>query len=63
MESILNKPLIKGSLEDSSNKDDTNPSNFMVTLIDGGKQGVKLAVGIATLLIIVLGLEELLGLL
>ena len=30
----------------------------MVALIDGGMQGVKLAIGIATLLIVVLGIEE-----
>lgn len=41
---------------DESNK---TPSNMMVALIDGGTQGVKLAIGIATLLIIILGLEEL----
>jgi CNT family concentrative nucleoside transporter len=34
-------------------------SNFMVSLVEGGSQGVKMAVGIATVLIIVLGLEAL----
>lgn len=34
-------------------------SNLMVALIDGGTQGVKLAVGIVLLLIVILGLEEL----
>ena len=33
------------------------PSSLMSALIDGGTQGVKLAIGIATLLIIILGLE------
>ncbi len=37
-------------------------SNFMVALIDGGAQGVKMAVGIATVLIVVLGLESLVDL-
>ena len=32
-------------------------SNLMIALIEGGTQGVKLAIGIATLLIVVLGLE------
>jgi len=34
------------------------PSNLMVALTDGGAQGVKLAVGIATLLIVILGMES-----
>ncbi len=38
------------------------PVNLMVALIDGGQQGVKMAVGIATLLIVVLGLEALVDL-
>jgi len=33
------------------------PSNLMVALVDGGTQGLQMAVGIATLLIVVLGLE------
>lgn len=33
--------------------------NFMVALVEGGAQGVKMAVGIATVLIVVLGLEAL----
>ncbi len=42
---------------------DTNrPANFMVALVEGGSQGVKMAVGIATVLIVVLGLEALLDL-
>jgi len=35
----------------------TPPSNLMMALIEGGGQGVKMAVSIATLLIVVLGLE------
>ena len=38
------------------------PSNLMVALIDGGTQGVKLAVGIATLLIVILGVGEVIDL-
>ena len=38
------------------------PANFMVALIEGGSQGVKLAIGIATLLIVILGLEAILDL-
>lgn len=41
-------------VEENSEK----PSNLMVALIDGGTQGVKLAVGIATLLIVILGMES-----
>ncbi len=41
------------SVEESSEKQ----SNLMAALIDGGNQGVKLAVGIGTLLIVVLGIE------
>lgn len=37
-------------------------SNFMVALMEGGSQGVKMAVGIATVLIVVLGLEALVDL-
>lgn len=40
----------------------TASSNLIVALIDGGMQGVKMAVGIATLLIVFLGLEALLDL-
>ena len=35
-----------------------NPTNVMVVLMEGGTLGVKLAISIATLLIIVLGLQE-----
>ncbi|HJO57523.1 MAG TPA: nucleoside transporter C-terminal domain-containing protein, partial [Nitrospinaceae bacterium] len=37
-------------------------SNLMVALINGGAQGVKLAVGIATLLIVILGMEAVIDL-
>ncbi len=42
--------------------DTPKPSNFMIALVEGGSQGVKMAVGIATVLIVVLGLEALLDL-
>ena len=38
------------------------PSNLIAALIDGGMQGVQMAVGIATLLIVFLGLEALVDL-
>lgn len=41
-------------------ENDTNrPGNLMVALVEGGTQGVKMAAGIATVLIVVLGLEAL----
>ena len=46
----------------SNNVHDKKPHNLMVALIDGGMQGVKLAVGIATLLIVILGIEEIIDL-
>ena len=42
--------------------DTEKSSNFMAALLTGGSQGVKMAVGIATVLIVVLGLEALLDL-
>jgi len=39
-----------------------SPSNFIVALIDGAGQGMKMAVGIAALLIVFLGLEALVDL-
>ena len=49
----------------SSSELDTNlksSENLITALIDGGAQGVRMAVGIATLLIIVLGLEAIVDL-
>jgi concentrative nucleoside transporter, CNT family len=44
-------------------KNDTDRSeNFMVALVEGGIQGVQMAVGIATVLIVILGLEALVDL-
>lgn len=47
---------------DSPERDAKPPSNLIAALIDGGMQGVKMAVGIATLLIVFLGLEALVDL-
>ncbi|PIQ95527.1 MAG: nucleoside permease nupX [Nitrospinae bacterium CG11_big_fil_rev_8_21_14_0_20_56_8] len=38
------------------------PSNLMVALIEGGGQGLRMAAGIATVLIVILGLEAILDL-
>ncbi len=48
------------TLENFPPEETGKPANFMVALVVGGNQGVKMAAGIATLLIIVLGLEALL---
>ena len=42
-----------------NSRDNSNQTNLMSAFIEGGSQGVKMAVGIATVLIIVLGLEAL----
>jgi CNT family concentrative nucleoside transporter len=47
---------------DTPESDEKNASNLIAALIDGGMQGVKMAVGIATLLIVFLGLEALVDL-
>ncbi len=50
---------------EAADGEDGNPgraANLMTALIDGGTQGVRMAVGIATLLIVVLGLEGLVDL-
>ena len=46
----------------SPGDEEQTQSNLIVVLIDGGMQGVKMAVGIATLLIVFLGLEALVDL-
>lgn len=56
------QPETLGSLPDEPhlNDEETPQSqNLMVALIQGGEQGLKMAAGIATLLIVVLGLEAL----
>ena len=50
------------SLNDPVSSDGKKSINIMVTLIDGGSQGVRLAISIATLLIVVIGLQELFNL-
>ena len=47
---------------DSPASDENSSSNLIAALIDGGMQGVKMAVGIATLLIVFLGLEAMVDL-
>ncbi len=53
-----------GQNSSSSSDSDANPppSNLIVALIDGAGQGMKMAVGIAALLIVFLGLEALVDL-
>jgi len=52
------QPETLGESHDDS-RDNSNQTNLMSAFIEGGSQGVKMAVGIATVLIIVLGLEAL----
>lgn len=58
-------PVTAGEVPDDTAYDgsETPPANLMVALMEGGRQGVGMAVGIATLLIVVLGLEAVLDLL
>ena len=58
----INILIENSSLNDLSNSSQKKPSNIMVALMDGGAMGVKLAISIATLLIVVLGLQELIDL-
>ena len=55
------QPETLGESHDDS-RDNSNQTNLMNAFVEGGSQGVKMAVGIATVLIIVLGLEALLDL-
>ena len=50
------------SKEKDSDFPENAPSNLIAALIDGGMQGVQMAVGIATLLIVFLGLEAMVDL-
>jgi concentrative nucleoside transporter, CNT family len=52
------QPETLGESHDDS-RDNSNQTNLMNAFVEGGSQGVKMAVGIATVLIIVLGLEAL----
>jgi CNT family concentrative nucleoside transporter len=58
----INIFIEESSLNDLSNSSQKKPSNIMIALMDGGAIGVKLAISIATLLIIVLGLQEIINL-
>ena len=60
----IETPVTLGKVpSEEEQTDGTKPSNLMVALVEGGEQGVKMAVSIATLLIVVLGLEALVDLL
>jgi concentrative nucleoside transporter, CNT family len=52
------QPETLGESHDDSH-DDSQQTNLMNAFVEGGSQGIKMAVGIATVLIIVLGLEAL----
>jgi CNT family concentrative nucleoside transporter len=62
MGSVPHETLDARSLDHLQGEPPEKPSNLMVALIDGGSQGVKLAIGIATLLIVVLGMEAVIDL-
>jgi len=55
-------PTNQHPLSESDRDGSPPPSNFIVALIDGAGQGMKMAVGIAALLIVFLGLEALVDL-
>jgi concentrative nucleoside transporter, CNT family len=55
---IAEREFLKDSIDINSKK----ATNIIVSLIEGGALGVKLAVSIATLLIVVLGLQEVIDL-
>ena len=50
------------SSQHATDQDCKPPSNLIVALIEGGGQGVKMVVGIATMLIVFLGLEAIIDL-
>lgn len=55
-------PVVQSPSPSSNSEALSPPSNFIVALIDGAGQGMKMAVGIAALLIVFLGLEALVDL-
>lgn len=55
----LPEQKVPETLEKLPESSDPESSNFMVALVEGGSQGVTMAVGITTVLIVVLGLEAL----
>ena len=62
LESVLVKFPETGSFDNSADTILKKPPNPMVALMNGGALGVKLAISIATLLIVVLGLQEVIDL-
>jgi concentrative nucleoside transporter, CNT family len=56
------QPVTLGGVPSSDSDANPPPSNLIVALIDGAGQGMKMAVGIAALLIVFLGLEALVDL-
>ena len=60
--SVLVKFPETGSFDNSADTILKKPPNSMVALMNGGALGVKLAISIATLLIVVLGLQEVIDL-
>ncbi len=55
-------PVVQNTSPTSGDETTPPPSNLIVALIDGAGQGMKMAVGIAALLIVFLGLEALVDL-
>jgi len=53
---------LPSNVEEFDSTESEPPSNLIAALIDGGMQGVKMAVGIAALLIVFLGLEAMVDL-
>jgi concentrative nucleoside transporter, CNT family len=53
---------LPSNVEEFDSSESEPPSNLIAALIDGGMQGVKMAVGIAALLIVFLGLEAMVDL-
>jgi len=60
--SIPNNLQKEELLNDSIDSDTKKSTNVMLALMEGGALGVKLAISIATLLIVVLGLQEVIDL-
>ena len=56
---VPSEPTGRTSSPSSDSDANSPPSNLIVALIDGAGQGIKMAVGIAALLIVFLGLEAL----
>ena len=52
----------EGFLNDSIDLNSKKPTNIIIALMEGGALGVKIAISIATLLIVILGLQEVIDL-